>query len=139
MRDFFLPLAASLSIFATVEYNNLSFWERIAEKWGIGFVGLALLVLLAKWTANREAFLQKQRDEKDEAFQEERTRLLNVNNELQAELLKTMIRHASRAEQLTKDGLRASNDHASVLRMLVRKMKRPCIEPITDKDLINHE
>lgn len=130
MKDFLLPLASAVPFLAAMSREDMSFWEKIAEKWGIGVVGLGLFCGLAWWTAKRETALQQDRDAKEAANQAERINLLARNNELQAELLKAVNSHAKTGEQLSRDGIKASNDHAAALRMLVRKMQRPCVAPI---------
>lgn len=134
MKDLLFPLTASIPFLAAMSQDDLTFWERVAEKWGIGFIGLGLFCVLAWWTAKREKALQDARDKREAENQAERTGLLAKNNDLQAELLKAVNSHAKTAEQLSRDGIKASNDHASALRMLVRKMKRPCVEPINFDD-----
>lgn len=131
---------------STVGVDN-PLWERLLEKWGIGFVGILLLYFLARWTAKREDEFREKRDQREEEarkalieFNRERTErevsacserrvLLARNNELQEQQLQTMSDHASRLEQLTKDGTKAVNDTGASMRMLVRKMQRPCVAP----------
>lgn len=129
MKDFLFPLAA-VPFLAVLSRDDLTFWERVAEKWGIGFIGLGLFCVLAWWTAKREKALQDARDKRDAENQAERVALLARNNDLQVELLKAVNAHALKGEQLSRDGIKASNDHAAALRMLVRKMKRPCVMDI---------
>lgn len=139
MKDIFLGLIPFSSYIAVISQEDLTFWERIAEKWGIGFIGLGLFFFLAKWTAKRETTLQEQRDKKEAESLAERVALLTENNRLQGELLKAINSHATRAEQMTRDSMRATNDHAAALRQLVRKMKRPCVEAFEEAELERHK
>jgi len=125
-------IAGLVPFLAVLTHDDLSFWERMLEKWGIGLIGLGLFVFLAKWTAKREENLQKARDEREKESQTERVALLARNNELQLELLKAINTHAKKAEDLTREATLANKDNAAAMRMLVRKMKRPCVNPIDD-------
>lgn len=139
MKDIFLAFVPFTGWLAIVTREDMTFYERLFEKWGIGLIGLGLFFLLAKWTAKRETALQEQRDKKEAESLAERVGLLTENNRLQGELLKAINNHAQKNEQLARDGIKASNDHASALRQLVRKMKRPCVEAFDEKELDPHQ
>jgi hypothetical protein len=115
-------------LLATLDTEQLTFWERMLEKWGIGLVGIGAFCALAWWTNKRETKLQEERDKREAADRAERLALATRNNELQEAQLKALSDHAQRIEQLTKDGNRSRDDHASALRMLMRKFKRPCVD-----------
>lgn len=157
MKEFLLPFFGfQFYVAATVEANN-PLWERLLEKWGIGFIGIGLLYFLAQWTAKRDEEFRKKQSEREEEVREsliavdrersereiassaERAGLLARNNELQEQQLKTMSEHATRLEQLTKDGTKAVNDTGASMRMLVRKMQRPCVAPFTLEEQKDHE
>lgn len=129
---FIVEISGVIPFVAVITHEDLSFWERMLEKWGIGLVGLALVYFLAKWAAKREDRVQSDRDKRDDVNQAERVALLARNNELQVQLLNAINLHAKKAEDLTKEATKAANDNAAALRMLVRKMKRPCVNPIDD-------
>lgn len=152
MKDFIFPLFGLQFLAATSSEPN-PLWEKLLEKWGIGFVGIGLLYLLARWTANREAnalkerqkredavlasrdLLEKERAEREVASANERAELLKQNNMLQTEMLTNLNLHAQRLEVLTKEGNRAIADNGAAMRMLVRKMKRPCITPFEPSEI----
>lgn len=92
MKDFILPLIPVSGILA-VGVEDMSFWERLAERWGIGFVGIALFVALALWTAKREEKAQAVRDKRDEANHLERV-------DLAKQLLEQSRLHAARLEEI---------------------------------------
>lgn len=153
MKDFLFPLLGFQFLATAISENN-PLWERLLEKWGIGFIGIGLLYLLARWTASREAIVQKERQKREDlmaaeharlekervdretASAAERAELLKRNNELQLEMINNMNAHAARLENLTKEGTRAINDSGAAMRMMVRKMKRPCVVPfeLPEKD-----
>lgn len=135
MRDLLLLTAAGVpTLFATVSQDNLNFWERILEKWGIGFIGLGLFLLLAWRTEKKAEKEQLARDARDQQDVAERKALAERNNQLQEQQLAIQTEHARRLEQLVKDGNKSVDDHASALRMLIRKMKRPCVGPIEEEE-----
>lgn len=132
MKDF-APVIA-LPCLASVVTDNMTFWERMAEKWGIGLVGMALFFFLARWTARREAADRVARDKKDAADlaardkkdaedREERRALMARNNELQETLIAAVNANARKFEAVAKDGIRATEDHANAVKNLVRKIR----------------
>lgn len=148
MKEFIFPFFGLQFYVAAISETN-PLWERLLEKWGIGFIGIALLYFLAKWTGRREEANQKtqnaredevrnalikvdkERAERELASSQERAGLLARNNELQEEQIRNMAAHAVRLEQLTKDGTKAVTDTGAAMRMLIRKMQRPCVAPFT--------
>ena len=87
MKELLPPFAFLSPLVAALSQDELSFWERVAEKWGIAAISLALFCALAFWTGKREAALQKKRDEKDAQDHEERVKLAQLNNELTRQLV----------------------------------------------------
>ena len=126
MRDLFFPVAL-LPFLATASTEDLSFWEKLLEKWGIGLVGMACFYLLAKWTARREDVAKEEQKTREDSAQAERVSLLQTNNELAQKLLTQSEKHASTMEKLVKDHTKSASDNAVELRNLTRKMKRPCV------------
>ena len=128
---------------ASVTYNpeQYSFWERIAEKWGIGAVGLGLFIAYAYVDhkkqaakdikeAEKAAEEKKERQKREDDAQAERKALLEENNKLQKELLDHMVGHAKTLEGLIKDGNTAANNQAMEIKNLARKMQgKPCVRP----------
>lgn len=156
MKDFIFPFFGFQFYVAAVSETN-PLWERLLEKWGIGFIGIALLYFLARWTNKREEANQKkqntredevrnslikvdkERAERELASSQERAGLLARNNELQEEQIRNMAAHATRSEQLARDSIKAVNDTGAAMRMLVRKMQRPCVAPFTMAEQKEHE
>ena len=103
------------------------FWERIFERWGIAAVSLALLWFLAKWTTKREDKVQEKQDKRDEIWQAERISLLSRNNELLERHITQANDHAKQLKDLIKDSNKVQSDHASAVRMMTLKFRRPCI------------
>jgi hypothetical protein len=134
MKDIVFAIIPFTSIVAVLTQEQVGFYEKLLEKWGIGLIGLGLFFALARWTARRETKLQEARDKKEAESLAERVGLLTENNRLQGELLKAINSHAQKAEQLTKEATKANSDHASALRMLLRKMKRPCVLEFDEKE-----
>lgn len=125
MRELILPLATICPFIAAVSTDDLSFWERIAEKWGIGFIGLALFVLLARWTAKREDTLQAQRDAREAAGQAERVALLQRNNQLQELAIEAQAKHSTDLKQIIRDGNKHQADVGVELKNLARRVRCP--------------
>jgi flagellar biosynthesis/type III secretory pathway M-ring protein FliF/YscJ len=124
MKDLFQAVIPISSIVAmTVE--DAPFWERIAEKWGIGLVGMALFIILARWTAKREEKLQEARDEREAAAQLERNALAQRNNELTSELLTQNREHSTRLEQIIAEGNRVQRELAEEIRNIARRVNCP--------------
>jgi hypothetical protein len=124
MKDFILPMIP-LSGLLAVTMEDAPFWERIAEKWGIGFVGLALFCALAFWTSKREDRLQAARDKRDVDAQAERLALLTKNNELGEKMIQQHKDHSLRLEQIIKDGNKAQTDVGVELKNLARRVRCP--------------
>ena len=124
MRDFVLAMIPISSMMA-ISANDAPFWERIAEKWGIGFIGLGLFLLLANWTVKREDKLQQIRDAREEESQRERINLLSKNNELAEKLITQHKDHSVRLEQIIKDGNKAQEDVGRELKNITRKIRCP--------------
>lgn len=120
-----IPLSSLLAV--TME--DAPFWERIAEKWGIGFVGLALFIGLAYWTTKREERLQEARDKRDAESHAERAELLKKNNELGERMIQQHKDHSLRLEQIIKDGNRAQADVGVELKNLARRVRCPGSNP----------
>lgn len=143
MKELLIPI--SLLPILAVTQESATFWERMAERWGIGLVGMALFFFMAKWAAKRETEASKKQNAREEKVREslialdreradrelassnERAALLARNNELQTEQINNMAAHATRIEQLTKETTKAITDSGSSMRMLVRYLQsRPC-------------
>lgn len=124
MKDFILPMIP-LSGLLAVTMEDAPFWERIAEKWGIGFVGLGLFCALAYWTTKRETRLQDARDKRDAEALAERLTLLTKNNELGEKMIQQHKDHSLRLEQIIKDGNRAQADVGIELKNLARRVRCP--------------
>jgi hypothetical protein len=134
MRDILLPLFGLQWLFASTMTDLAPLWERLLEKWGIAFIGIALLAYLARWTAKREELARKERDKREAESAAERITLLQRNNQLQEESMKAQREHSLRLENLTKEVTKAVNDSGSGMRMLMRKMQRPCVAPFVHPD-----
>jgi hypothetical protein len=128
MKDFILPMIPLSSLLA-VTMDDAPFWERIAEKWGIGFVGLALFCALAYWTSKREDNLQAARDKRDTEALAERMALLTKNNELGEKMIQQHKDHSVRLEQIIKDGNKAQADVGVELKNLARRVRCPGTNP----------
>ncbi len=124
MKDFLFPAAAFTS-FATIQGADAPFWERIAEKWGIGFVGLLLLYFLAKWTAKREATALLEREKRENTMNAERLAALNRNNELQEQHLAASQKHSIELKNIIKDGNKYQADVGVELKNLARRVNCP--------------
>lgn len=131
MKDFILPMIPLSSLLA-VTMEDAPFWERIAEKWGIGFVGLALFVALAYWTTKREDKLQDARDKREAESLAERLALLTKNNELGEKMIQQHKDHSLRLEQIIKDGNKAQADVGVELKNLARRVRCPGTNPPTE-------
>lgn len=129
MKDFLAPFAVSLPFIAAVTQEELTFWERIAEKWGIGFIGLGLFAALAYWTAKRENALQATRDKRDADAQAERLALLTRNNELQEQAIEAQRKHANELKQIIRDGNKYQEDVGRELKNLARRVRCPGTTP----------
>lgn len=116
-----IPLSGFMAVTAT----DVSFWERIAEKWGIGFVGLALFVALAYWTTKREERIQDKRDERDERMSAERLAMQTEIRDLNRAQLDVVSKHANKLEAIIKDGNKAQADVAIELKNIARLIHRP--------------
>lgn len=123
-----IPLSSLLAV--TME--DAPFWEPIAEKWGIGFVGLALFVALAYWTTKREDKLQDARDKREAESLAERLALLTKNNELGEKMIQQHKDHSLRLEQIIKDGNKAQADVGVELKNLARRVRCPGTNPPTE-------
>lgn len=124
MKEFLFPAAAFTGL-AAMQQESATFWERIAEKWGIGFVGLVLLYFLARWTAAREAKALAERDRREDAINKERLALLQRNNELQEQNIIDSRKHSTELKQIIKDGNRAQADVGVELKNLARRVRCP--------------
>jgi hypothetical protein len=135
MRDFCLT-TLMIPFFAAISQEDVSFWEKLLEKWGIGLIGLGLFGLLAWWTARRENALNQERSKREKDFQDTIVRLAQENNTLQSEIKTQGSTHAQRLERLIMEGNVSREHHASALRMLVRKLgKMPCVGDIDNEEL----
>lgn len=111
-----VPLSVAL---AEVEVVRLELWERLAEKWGIGFVGLGLFCALAWWIAKREAKVQEARDD-------ERKELLNRNIELGERMLAT---HENHQQQIIDLIIKQNESQNETNRVLDDLSKSICRKP----------
>lgn len=84
-----IPLQGLLAVTS----EDLSFWERVAEKWGIGFIGMGLFVGLAWWANKRDAKNQVARDARDDAMQKQ-------NMELMKQIIDGSKEHSERLEEI---------------------------------------
>lgn len=87
MKDLIAPLVCVSPAFANVTTEDLTFYERLADRWGIALVTLVALFFLAKWAAKREAAIEAARALKDAQDHSERVALAQANNELTAKLV----------------------------------------------------
>lgn len=135
MKDFIFT-AFGVSFLGVITNEDISTWERLLEKWGIGLVGLVFFCILAWWTAKRDEKEKQERIKKEDDNQAERKALLSENNELQKAQIAMMEKHAQRIEQLTREANRSRDDHSSALRMMFRKMSGlPCVGKIERQDV----
>lgn len=136
MKDFFVTLAGLSFIGTAVEAAHVPTWEQLLEKWGIGFVGIALFALLARWTMLREERLQRERDARTAEEAATRKALAHELNTTQKEMLKQMNANAKRMEVLVRGSNLSADHHASALRMLIRAMNsRPCLTKLDITEL----
>jgi hypothetical protein len=139
MKDLFVTLAGLSVLGSAATDVPVNTWEHLLEKWGIGFVGMALFVLLARWTMNREERLQKERDARTQEEVEARKLLADELNSTQKEMLKQMTSNAKRMEYLVRLSHLSNDHHASSLRMLVRTLQsRPCMAKVTSDEMEAH-
>ena len=108
-----------------VSMQDGPFWESVAEKWGIGLVGLGLFIALAFWTTKREEKIQKARESREDASQAERTELMRHNIALGEKLIQQHRDHSDRLEQIIKDGNKAQADIGIELKNLSRCVRCP--------------
>jgi len=90
--------------FLAVSTQDASFWEKLVEKWGIGLIGMALFILLARWTAHREETAQLARDAREAADHAERIALATRNNDLMEQVIKESKDHSLRLEKIIESG-----------------------------------
>lgn len=134
LMNSYLTLALPGTLIAAASYQDASLWERAAERWGIGLVGLGLFIALAWLNEKKEVKREKERQDRDAAAQKERTELLSENNRLQSALLDHLVSHARILENLVKDGNKAANDQAQEMKNLSRKLhNKPCAIPRQDE------
>ena len=119
MKPFLFPLVP-VSALMTVNVEDLPFLEKIFEKWGIGFIGMALFVGLAYWASKRDAKAQSARDKREAADHSERVELAKKNNELTEQLIKQTTAHSIRLEQI----IEKSNIHQECIGEQLRAISR---------------
>jgi hypothetical protein len=135
MRDLLLS-ALSIPMLAAITRDDLSFWEKLLEKWGIGLIGIGLFCALAWWTARREKTLNEERVHREVDFQTTIVKLAQENNRLQEENKTQSLNHAHRLEGLILSGNVSREHHAAALRLLVRKLQKlPCVGDIDEQEL----
>lgn len=103
--------------------QDLSFWERTAERWGIALVGFIGIWFLARYMVKREEVLQEERDKRDTENTAARNRLLEENNRLIKESNRLTNHYA---EQQTV----AAKEYASELKRLVESSEATTRENI---------
>lgn len=116
-----IPMSGMLA----VSVQDASFWERMAERWGIGLVGMALFVALAWWTTKKEEKAQTARDKRDEADHAERVELAMKNNELAEKLLQQSTDHAARLEGFLRETITSQNKVADELKNVAKFARCP--------------
>lgn len=112
MRDLLLiPFAAPIYYLSQTgtlfDKESFPLWERLLEKWGIGFVGLLLFGLLAMWTYRKEEKAALKREAKEQQYQEERVKLIAENNELTKKLITNAESHATKLEGILEKQIKA--------------------------------
>lgn len=127
MKDLLLPFAIIPSYMAALTMDNATFWERVAEKWGIGFIGLGLFLALSWWTVKREDAAADARSKRESAVDAERLAMQTEIRDLHREHLEQSRRHAAKLEQIIKDGNKAQSDLGIELKNLARRVK--CVAP----------
>lgn len=104
MKDLlFIPAFAPFAYIAQnsiVNGETLPLWERLLEKWGIGFIGMALFGTLAFWTYRKEERDRLKREEREEQNNAERLALAKTNNDLTAQLITYQVTHAAELEKI---------------------------------------
>lgn len=104
MKDLlFIPAFAPIAYIAqnsVVNQETLPLWERLLEKWGIGFIGMALFGALAYVTYRKEERDRIKREEREEAVNAERVELAKTNNTLTMQLVTYQITHAAELEKI---------------------------------------
>lgn len=139
MRDLFLTALLFPTTVAVITNEDLTFWEKMLERWGIGLVGMALFLALAYLTVKRENKLEKERLARELETSTAMTALSTRNNELLEAHHSLMSNHTIRLERLVRDGNLSREQHSAALRMLVRKMgKLPCVPDLTEQDIEEH-
>lgn len=140
--EFMNPLYAlvvPVTVLAAYDPEHYSFWDRMAERWGIGLVGLAACFIIARWTMRREEYREAKKEEKEKEEKAERERkekewnderkaLLAENNRLMQEQLTQSQASSTKLELLIKDQTKANNDQAMEMKNLARRMiGKPCV------------
>jgi Flp pilus assembly protein TadB len=129
-----LPFATVMGIITNTESRDWN--ERMLDKWGIAFVGLAFTVCLASWLARRETKaearrqvredkLEETRQEREEAASAERLAMQTEIRDLNRQQLEQAAAHAKKLEQLTRDGNKAQADVGMELKNIARKIRCP--------------
>jgi len=131
MKDLLIP-ASCTSLLAAVSYQEASGWWEVIQRGGIAAVSLILLAALAWWTNKREEKRDAKRSQDEKEDRDERIALAKENNRLNELILAQSEKHAQRMETLVKEQIKTSNDNATEMRNLTRKMKRPCVLPLTE-------
>lgn len=125
MKDLILPAFAIQSIPIALTATEYSFWDRMAERWGIGLVGLVLLFFLARWTSKREAKTLAERDKREDALNKERLKALERNNELLEAQIAQQAKHSAELKQVIKDGNKYQADVGIELKNIARRVNCP--------------
>lgn len=128
MRDLLIiPAFAPVAYVAQTSIVNgetLPLWERLLEKWGIGFIGMALFGALAFWTYRKEERDRLKREEREEASNAERIKLATANNELMTKLALSQVAHAAELEKILHANAVTSREISLELQKLNDHLKR---------------
>lgn len=128
MRDLlFIPFAAPVYYICQngtiFDKENFPLWERVLEKWGIGFIGLFLFGLLAIWTYRKEEKAALKREVREQQYQDERVKLIGENNDLTKQLIASANDHAVKLEGMLDRQIKAHETMSSELRHLSDAIK----------------
>lgn len=129
-----IPFATVIGIITGTESRDWN--ERMLDKWGIAFVGLAFTVCLASWLARRENKAEVRRQIREDAAEQERAKRDTIANDerlaMQTEIrdlnqrqLDQQNGHAKKLEHIIKDGNKAQADVGVELKNIARKIRCP--------------
>lgn len=125
MKEFLFPLVAIQALPLGMTETQYNFWDRMAERWGIGLVGLVLLFFLARWTSAREAKALVEQRNREDAMNAERLAALERGNQLQEQAIAAQAKHSQEMKQIIRDGNKYQSDVGIELKNIARRVNCP--------------